>query len=210
MLPKPLFCKNRKTIFSISWWHISSMLHSEGLLWAPAAAQNHQMSSMRWLKAVKSCYQNNYFGKMGKTILSMIAYRYFQHAAFWRAAVAPAAQNHQMSLMRWLKVVKSCYQNNHFAKMEKQFFRYHDSIFPACCILKGCCGACCCTKLPNELDEVVKSSQIMLPKQSFCENGKTIFSISCWHISNMLHSEGLLWRLLLLKTTKWARWGGLK
>ena len=38
----------------------------EGLLWAPAAAQNHQMSSMRWLKVVKSCYQIDYFTKMEK------------------------------------------------------------------------------------------------------------------------------------------------
>ena len=54
---------------------------------------------------------------------------------------APAAvQNHQMSSMRWLKVVKSCYQNHYFAKMGKQFFRYHDGINPAYCLLKDCCG----------------------------------------------------------------------
>ena len=84
-----------------------------------------------------------------------------------------------MSSMRWLKVVKLCYQNNHFAKMEKQFFRYHVGIFPTCCILKGCCGACCCSKPPNELDEVVKSSQIMLSKQLFWKNGKNNFVDDC-------------------------------
>ena len=87
MLPKQLFCKKEKIIFSLFWWHNSRVLHPEGLLWAPAAAQNHQMSSMRWLKVVRSCYQNDYF-----------------------------------------------------TKMKKQFFRYHDGIFSACSILKGCCG----------------------------------------------------------------------
>ena len=45
------------------------MLHSEGLLWAPAAAQNHQMSLMRLLKLVKSCIKfKHYFTKMEKQI----------------------------------------------------------------------------------------------------------------------------------------------
>ena len=101
---------------------------------------------------------------------------YFQHAALWRVAVAPtAAQNHQMSSMRWSKVVKSCYQNNHFAKIEKQFFRYHDGINPACCILKDCFGARGFTKPPNELDEVVKSGQIMWWKSLFYKNRNFIF-----------------------------------
>ena len=78
ILPKRLFYKNRKTIFSISWWHKSSMLHSEGLLWAPAAAQNHQMSSMRWLKVVISCYQNNYSTKKNRLFVGMIPAYSFQ------------------------------------------------------------------------------------------------------------------------------------
>ena len=62
--------------------------------------------------------------------------------------MAPAAaQNHQMSSMRWLKVVKSCYQNHCFTKIERNFVRYHDGIIPVCCILKGCCGACMSTWL---------------------------------------------------------------
>ena len=78
-----------------------------------------------------------------------------------------------------------------FCKKGKTIFRYHDFIFPACCNLKAFCGDCC-TKLPNELDEVVQSSQIMFSKQPFCKNRKTLFLISWWHESSMLHSEELL------------------
>ena len=93
-----------------------------------------------------------------------------------RAAVTPAtAQNHSMSLMRWLKVVQSCHQNHYFAKMKKQFFRFQDGIIPACCIMKVCCGACCCSKPPNELNKVVKSGQIMSSKRLFSKNRKNIF-----------------------------------
>ena len=120
-----------------------------------------------------------------------------------RAAVTHAtAQNHSMSLMRWLKVAKSSYENVYFTKIEKQFFRYHDGIIPACCILKGCCGACSCTKPPNELDEVVKSGQIMLPKRLFYKNRKTIFFDimmaqfqNSWFLDFKDQKLFLLWRM---------------
>ena len=86
MLSKQLICKNRILFFSIAWWNDSSILPPEGLLWAPVAAQNHQMS-----------------------------------------------------LMKCLKVIKSCYQINYFTKIEKQFFRLFDGMIPAYSFQKGCC-----------------------------------------------------------------------
>ena len=104
-----------------------------------------------------------------------------------------AAKNYQISSMRRLKVVKSCYQNHYFTKIENQFFPNNDGIIPACCILKGCRGACICTKSSNELDEVVKSGQIMLPKPLFYKNRKTIFFNIMMAYSSLLLPEGLLW-----------------
>ena len=74
MLPKALFCKNTKTIFSISWWHDSSNLVPEGLMWARATAQNHQMSSMTWLKVAASCYQNHYLSIIQKQFFAWFQY----------------------------------------------------------------------------------------------------------------------------------------
>ena len=129
MLLKQLFYKNRKIIFSISWWHDSSMLHSERLLCGDCCSTKPPMSSMRWSKVVKSCYQNNYFAKIEK---QFVWYHDGINAAccILKGCCEPAAaQNHQKSSVRWFKVVKSCYENNYFTKMEKLFFRYHVDIF---------------------------------------------------------------------------------
>ena len=106
---------NRKNSFLIFaknwfWWHDLSTL-------------NHFIKLDEWFCAV-ACV----------TAACML------HSEALRLGAPAAAQNHEMSSMRWLKVVRSCYQNNYFAKIEKQFFRFHDGIIPACCILKGCCG----------------------------------------------------------------------
>ena len=105
------------------------------------SAQNHEMSLMKWFKVVKSCYQNHYFEKMEKQF-----FRY--HDCIIPACCdlgvllwAPvAAENCQMSSIKWIKWVKSCHRNHYFIKMEKQFFRYHDGIIPASCDLEDCCG----------------------------------------------------------------------
>ena len=88
-----------------------------------------------------------------------------------------AAQNCQMSSIRLLKAVKSCHGNHYFTIMEKWFFRYLDGIFPAYSILRRLQ----LHKLPNVLDQLIKSGQIMLSKSLFFKNGKIIFSISWWY-----------------------------
>ena len=69
-------------------------------------------------------------------VFNTSAASYFE-GLLWTPA---AAQKRQISTIRRLKVVKSCYQNPCFTKMEKEFFRYHDGIIPTYCILKDCRG----------------------------------------------------------------------
>ena len=132
MLPKWLFYKNRKTIFSISWWHNSSMLPPKGLLWTSAAAQNRQMSSMMWLNTVKSSYRNHCSTKREK--------QFFRY----RDGIIPAWCLHQIFHINLKNHCCACHIHNNLGMTHPQQLLWM-SLAPHCCEWdihnnKNCCG----------------------------------------------------------------------
>ena len=115
-LTKLIILQKWKNDFFDSWWHNSSMLPLGVLLWAAGAGENNQMSSMRWIKWVKSCYQNHHFTKIEKQLFSISWWK-------WRIKVLSRYEVHPASCVL-----------NYSVHPTSCILKY--SVHPTSCILK--------------------------------------------------------------------------